>query len=165
MIAASFKKTLFCADTSLLIDLWIEYYPIEHFKDLWKLLDELIEVGRFFAPHEVWNELANKDPSLRKWCRKRQKMFRRPTRADCKHLREILQNDSGCVDKFKRGPHADALVVAIAKGTGAIVVTRERRSGSDSTLIKTRIPTLCKKNNVPCIATVNEFRTAIGWKY
>lgn len=160
----SLKKSTFCVDTSFLIDLWVEYYPIEHFGDLWELLDRMIESGRLFAPHEVWDELANKEPRLREWCERRRKMFRKPTRIDCEHLREILKNNPGCVDKFKRGPHADALVVAMAKSTGTIAVTRERRSGADPNLIKVRIPTLCEKNGVPFVATVNEFRSAIGWK-
>lgn len=164
MTDTSLKKSLFCVDTSLLIDLWVEYYPIEHFGDLWELLEKLIETRRLFTPHEVWDELANKEARLREWCDKRRKMFRKPTRADCEHLKAILKNSPGCVDKYKRGPHADALVVAMAKAAGAIAVTRERRSGSDPKLIKSRIPTLCEKNGVPFIATVNEFRTAIEWK-
>lgn len=158
------RESLYCVDTSFLIDLWVEYYPIEHFGDLWQLLEKLIEHERFFAPHEVWEELAYKEPLLRAWCYKRRNIFRKPSRKDCECLREILKTDPGCVNGFRRGPQADPLVVAMAKASGAVVITRERRSGNDPKLTKTRIPTLCEKNGVQVITTVHEFRSAIGWK-
>lgn len=153
-----------CVDTSFLIDLWVEYYPPKEFSDLWtKVLPDLIERGLFFAPHEVFQELSGKAADLKRWAHSNRKMFRAPTVDSCKALLEILKSDPGCVDRHKRGPHADALVVAMALATGAIAVTRERRDGADPFLRKPRVHTLCRKNKVDCYVTVSEFRKHINW--
>lgn len=153
-----------CVDTSFLIDLWVEYHPPKEWPDLWdEVIPSLIKENLFFAPHEVFQELSGKAASLKKWANKNRKMFRSPDKDTCIILREILKNDPGCVDKYKRGPHADSLVVAMSKASGAVAVTRERRDGSDPNIRKPRIPTLCKKNKVDCYVTVREFREHIGW--
>lgn len=153
-----------CVDTSFLIDLWVEYYPSKDWPDLWdKIIPMLIEQNLFFAPHEVFQELSGKASQLKKWAHKNRKMFRVPNRDTCIVLRDILKQDPGCVDKYKRGPHADSLVVAMSKAFSAIAVTRERRDGSNPALRKPRIPLLCQKNEVECIITVSQFRDHIGW--
>jgi Domain of unknown function (DUF4411) len=153
-----------CVDTSFLIDLWVEYHPPKEWPDLWdSVIPALIKSGLFFAPHEVYQELAGKAAPLRKWAYKNRGMFRFPDRDTCAILRDVLKNDPGCVDRYKRGPHADSLVVAMAKAQQAIAVTRERRDGTNPGLRKPRVHTLCARNKVECYVTVREFRSHIGW--
>ncbi len=153
-----------CVDTSFIVDLWIEYYPPKQWPDLWDdVIPVLIEGGLFFAPHEVFQELSGKAADLKKWTYNNREMFRIPDKNVCIILRDILKQDPGCVDRYKRGPHADSLVVAMAKAFGAVAVTRERRDGSDPTLRKPRVHTLCQKNEVECFVTVREFREHINW--
>ena len=163
MTEGSVLKPL-CIDTSFLIDLWEEFHDPHRFPDLWNdVIPGLIKEGVFFAPREVFEELSNKASGLRKWASKNREMFRLPDREACIVLREILRNDPGCVDIYRRGPHADALVVAMAKSSGAIAVTRERRDGGNIEIRKTRIPRLCTNNEVECFVTVREFREHINW--
>jgi len=153
-----------CVDTSFLIDLWIEYYPPDQFPDLWsEVLPKLIEEDNFFSPHEVFQELSGKAADLKRWAHAHRQMFRMPDQDTCVHLKEILKRNPECVDKFKRGPHADSLVAAMAKATGAIAVTRERRDGSTPSQRKPRVHTLCMQNDIDCFVTVSDFRRHIGW--
>lgn len=156
-----------CVDTSFLVDLWVEYYPPDGQQDWATLWDEvipnLIDRGLFFAPHEVFQELSGKEAELKKWATRHKKMFRNPDKDTCLALLEVLGANPKSVNKHKRGPHADALVVAMAKATGAIAVTRERRDGSEPSAEKPRVPTLCRSAAVDCYVTVREFREHIGW--
>lgn len=153
-----------CIDTSFLIDLWVEYHTPEEWPLLWsEVIPSLIEKNLFFAPHEVYEELSGKAAPLKKWAYDNREMFRIPDKTTCVILRDVLKNNPSCVDRYKRGPHADSLVVAMAKATGAIAVTRERRDGLNPSLRKPKVHTLCKENQVDCYVTVREFRKHIGW--
>ena len=59
--------TIYCIDTSTIIDAGERYYPIDIFPAFWEKLDGLIQAGRLKAPQTLIDELENKDDAWREW--------------------------------------------------------------------------------------------------
>jgi hypothetical protein len=59
--------TIYCIDTSTIIDAGERYYPIDIFPAFWDRLDELIKSGRLKAPQTLIDELEGKDEVWREW--------------------------------------------------------------------------------------------------
>ena len=78
------RLSLYCVDTSALIDGLERYYPEENFPGLWRKIDILIADGRFRISEEVWEELQQKDERAKEWAQPRLDMlfaFPRRTKA------------------------------------------------------------------------------------
>jgi hypothetical protein len=71
--------TLYCIDTSALID-WLErYYPPAAFPAIVAKVDVLIDEGRLFLSAEVWEEVQVKDEAAKTWCTPRKDNLIVPT--------------------------------------------------------------------------------------
>ena len=63
--------SLYCLDTSALIESWWNLYPPDLFPSFWEKLDEAIVNGCFTSPEIVLEELEEKDDKVYAWAKKR----------------------------------------------------------------------------------------------
>jgi Domain of unknown function (DUF4411) len=70
-VAGSIPRSVYCFDTSGMIDGIERFYPIKNFPALWDKVDDLIEEGRLFVSEEAWNEFDDADAVFGAQCRTR----------------------------------------------------------------------------------------------
>ena len=149
---------LYCTDTSSLIEL--KHFPRDVFGSVWTTLEDLIKAKRLFAPHEVFRELQKGDDDIFKWAKAQSGLFIDLDTAQGTLLSEILGRYPAMGAPMKTGPHADPLVIALARtrlnsgGDGCHVVTEEKLKGPGSV----KIPNVCDDFKVPCVNLVGVFR-------
>jgi alpha-D-ribose 1-methylphosphonate 5-triphosphate diphosphatase PhnM len=64
----SLSQTVYCIDTSALVDMRI-VYPLRNFTSVWEKFGKLVEEGKLISPNEVSREIEKRDDDLRKWTR------------------------------------------------------------------------------------------------
>ncbi|MFW6164473.1 MAG: DUF4411 family protein [Planctomycetota bacterium] len=110
---AGSSRTVYCIDTSALIDLKLRY-PRRVFPTLWARLSGLVSADRMIAPVEVKNELMAKDDELSEWARKQDKMFAKCTQRHLALVAEIERGFPDLIDPNKQRADADPFVIALA---------------------------------------------------
>jgi hypothetical protein len=145
----------YCIDTSALIDMHTNHYPPDIFPGLWKDLESLVDQGLLIAPDEVFHEICVKDDGLAKWSKSNKKMFIPLDVDQSQEVSRILEKFPGLVDQNKTIPEADPFLIALAKCRAWTVVTSERPNNS---LVKPKIPNVCKSLNVRWIRLLEFFR-------
>jgi hypothetical protein len=139
--------TVYCIDTSAIIRMWNEAYPIAHFPTLWEHLGQLVAAGRLIAPAEVREELKRIDDGLSKWLTAHKAMFVAIDEAVQIRQKAILAKHKRLVDTRKEHFAADPWVIALALERGADLVTEERPTGSPT---KPNIPDVCRDPDFKC---------------
>ncbi len=152
-------KTVYCFDTSALIQPWNTYYSMEFFPDFWNVIENLAREDILFCTGEVGREIQKKDDSLHAWAKERPFLFREPTEEVQRNLRRILKSHNQLAKEGKDRSRADPWVIAHAIAEGATVVTKE---GFAPRRIK--IPDVCQAYSVPCIDDT-QFVRDIGLKF
>jgi len=116
--------------------------------------------GEVFVIEEVLRELERKDDGIHKWIKDREAMVV-PIDAEVQeYVVEIMSKYSRLVDSKKNRSVGDPWVIALAQARGFTVVTGEKPTG---TLVKPKIPDVCRDLGVSCIGIVDFFRKQ-GWR-
>jgi hypothetical protein len=150
----------FSLDTSGILDAWVRHYPPDVFPTIWSHMDTSATNGEVFVIEEVLRELERKDDGIHKWIKEREAMVV-PIDAEVQgYVVEIMSKYSRLVDSKKNRSVGDPWVIGLAQARGLIVVTGEKATGS---LLKPKIPDVCKDLGLPCIEIVDFFRKQ-GWR-
>jgi hypothetical protein len=147
--------TIYCFDTSALLDAWNRNYPPDVFPQLWAAIEERIASGTVIAPEEVRAEFAKKDDALFKWAKKQQELFSDLDEEQQLSVGEILAQYPKLIDTRRGRSGADPFVIALARVRGAVVVTGENDDGSAE---RPKIPTVCGAFNVRSIKVLEFIR-------
>ncbi len=140
-------ETTYCIDTSSWIDAKT-IYPISNFPSLWDKLDALVTNKQIISPHEVYDELKQKDDEVFNWVNKRKQIFRVLDEEQVAVAQEIMTKFPGLIDEQKEIPDADPFVIALAivenknlalMGEKCMVVTGEKPGSRN----KPKIPDVC----------------------
>jgi hypothetical protein len=150
----------FCFDTSALLDAWVRHYPPDVFPTIWERMDQAARAGEIFVIEEVVTELKRKDDGIYKWVEERESMIVSIETDIQSCLVEIMKKYPRLVDTKKNRSGCDPWVIALARVRGLSVVSAEKASGS---LIKPKIPDVCKDLTVPYVEVVDFFRKQ-GWR-
>jgi len=163
---ASSTQTVYCIDTSALIEL-DKTYPPSVFAGLWSDLESLVAVGRLLAPAEVRKEIQSWDVRLFRWARQNKRMFVRPAARQLRFVAEVISEFPGLVEQAKQPAEADPFVIALALAkregslfrTDHVVVSMEKRSSG-----RPKIPNVCDHYGIEHIAVADMFEKE-GWCY
>lgn len=150
----------FCFDTSAILDAWVRHYPPDVFLTIWERMDQAAKSGEIFVIDEVVAELKRKDDGIYEWIAKRESMIVSIETDIQARLVEIMAKYPRLVDTKKNRSGCDPWVIALAQARGHSVVSAEKASGS---LIKPKIPDVCKDLTVPYVEVVDFFRKQ-GWR-
>ena len=88
----------YCLDTNVFIEAWNRYYSMELCPQYWRILDDLAQQRRIFAPIEVKREIEKSDDGLHEWLRKRPYFFRDIDLRVQRELRRIMASHGRLVD-------------------------------------------------------------------
>ena len=123
-------------------------------------MDASASNGDIFVIEEVLRELEKKDDGIHQWIKEREAMVV-PIDAEVQgYVVEIMSKYSRLVDSKKNRSVGDPWVIALAQARRLTVVTGEKATGS---LLKPKIPDVCKDLGLPCIEIVDFFRK-LGWR-
>jgi uncharacterized protein DUF4411 len=123
-------------------------------------MDQAAKAGEILVIEEVVTELKRKDDGIYKWIEDREFMIVSIETDIQSCLVEIMAKYPRLVDTKKNRSGCDPWVIALARVRGLSVVSAERASGS---LIKPKIPDVCKDLSVPYVEVVDFFRKQ-GWR-
>jgi Domain of unknown function (DUF4411) len=140
-------STIYCSDTSTLIQSWVWDYRPSVFIGVWERLEAMVEEETRISSSEVLLELAKKQDEVHKWAKRRTKMFVQIDEAVQNEVRAVLRAYPRLIDTKKGRSGADPFVIALARIRGASVLTDERPSGN---LNKPKIPDVCQALGVEC---------------
>ena len=165
------RRTIYCVDTSALIDL-ARQYPRNVFPGLWRELDALVDAGRLIAPVEVKKEIEQGEDLLSQWARRRRRMFVGLTPAQLAWLTRILEAFPAFAGEAKPPPYADPHVIALVLSRRSegrqvlfpqaehVVVTHERPNPKG----KPRMPDVCRHYQIECIRLPELFQRE-NWRF
>lgn len=139
------STSVYCLDTSALIDGLERYYPAENFPGIWNEVDLLIDQGRVLISEEVYLEASKKDAVVKSWCDERKDSILVETDATiAAEVAEILKDHPKLVGVMKDRSRADPFVIAVARLRSAAVVTGESHGSAN----KPKIPFVCEDRGV-----------------
>lgn len=147
--------TIYCFDTSALLDAWNRNYPPDVFPQLWRAIEESIASGVVIAPEEVRVEFAKKDDALLKWAKKQRGLFCDLDSEQQVSAGEILAQFPKLIDTRRGRSGADPFVIALARVRHAVVVTGEN---DDGTVERPKIPTVCSALGIRSIKVLEFIR-------
>lgn len=146
---------LYSIDTSSLVAAWYERYPHDLFPSFWKQLETLIHGGKAKCVDEVREELTKKNDELFDWTIGMRGLFHPLTVEVQMATSRILSHPEHqkLTNTVKGRGRADPFVIALAKVSGASVVTEERSAPT-----KMKIPDVCAALDVRCISLLQLMR-------
>ena len=158
------SQTVYCIDTSILIDL--KRYPRDIF-GVWQSLEDMIAKDLAIAPKQVREELKAWDDELYPWAVRQRKMFKPLTRKQANCVAEIVGKFPDLAHTDRRVEAADPFVIALALaekraslfGKDYVVVSSERRKPG-----RIRIPDACEHFDLRCLMLF-DFMRAEGWTF
>jgi Domain of unknown function (DUF4411) len=154
------SPSIYCIDTSSVIDWHERFYPPESFPSLVPLVDDLIEANRLLMSEEVFLELQAKTAAAGTWCDARKDKLVLPTDASvATAVRDVLREHPRLVGALKNRNRADPFVIAVARLKGAVVVTGEVGGTAD----RPKIPYVCGQLGIRCLGFVDLIK-AEGWR-
>jgi hypothetical protein len=151
--------TIYCIDTSTVIDAGERYYPIDIFPAFWDKLDGLIQAGRLKAPQTLIDELEAKDDAWRAWVyERREQMIWAIDEPIQEALFKVMPVYAGVVanlDSIK----GDPFFVAAALAKGATLITSEKPKKGN-----VKIPRICDSLGVAWSPLLDVVR-AERWRF
>ena len=152
-------SSVYCVDTSAIIDAGERYYPIDIFPAFWDKLDGLIEAGRLKAPQTLIEELESKDDAWRAWVYERRDAMIWPIdEAIQDALARVMPVYASAVlnlDSIK----GDPFFVAAAMANNATLITSEKPKKGN-----VKIPRICDALGVKWSPMLDVVR-AEGWRF
>ncbi len=145
---------MYVLDTNIYSAL-LNNFPFKITQEFWVPLEYFIENGEVISTMEVYKELSAKfesDSSKWKWIHDRRNHFLIPTNEQCKIMQNIFK-----VKKFrenikeknmrKGNPEADTFLIALAKVSNSVVVTKEKYRPNSP-----KIPNMCEHFKIEYIS-------------
>ncbi|MBK7548408.1 MAG: DUF4411 family protein [Burkholderiaceae bacterium] len=151
--------TIYCIDTSTIIDAGERYYPIDIFPAFWEKLDGLIQAGRLKAPQTLIDELENKDDAWREWVYSRKSIMiwpiDEPIQTAMSRVMPVYVETISNLNSVK----GDPFFIAASIAHHATLITSEK-------LIRgsIKIPKICDRLGVKWSPLLNVVR-AEGWQF
>ncbi|MCC7540918.1 MAG: DUF4411 family protein [Deltaproteobacteria bacterium] len=153
------RVAAYCFDTSVFVDPWRRYFPKATFPSLWERMAALLRSGAVLASESVYADIKRKPDDLHAWVKEHALgIFRADDEAVQREMKKILRIHPKLVS-LSHG-HSDPFVIAHAVLTGTTVVTQERHRS----LVKPKIPDVCRALGVPCIAPL-DLMAAEHWSF
>lgn len=123
-------------------------------------MEQAAQAGQIWIMDEVVTELKRKDDGVYQWVKGRDTIIVPIDEDIQKHLVGVMKLYPRLVDTKRNRSGCDPWVIALAKARSLSVVTAEKASGS---LIKPKIPDVCKDMGIPCVEVI-EFYRKQGWR-
>lgn len=142
-------------DTSALLDGYTRLYPPDVFPQLWDNIDRLINQEELRATSMVLFELERKDDDVLAWAKSRDELFVEVDEEIQEIVAQIMGKFPRLVAEGGQRNLADPFVIAFARQHKLIVITAERRSGSEK---KPTIPYICREMGVKHISLLQLIR-------
>jgi predicted nucleic acid-binding protein len=129
----------YVVDTNVLITL-MAYHPPDKpaYRAIWDEIAALIKQKNIFSAMEVYKEIirySGKSDQLKKWAISHKKrFFISPNEETCQLAQDIIKKFPALLDKKKLQtgePDADPFLIALAKSSGATIITQERKDLPD----------------------------------
>ncbi len=159
------SSSLYCIDTSVLIEAHQRLAPMDVYPSFWARFEELVRNGRAISPDEVLHEIKKKDDAVHTWCKNLNgtcdTFFCPLEEAVQDFASEVLGQFPKLVDERQGKGQADPFVIALARVRRATVVTQERKTGS---VDRPKIPDACDHYKIPWLPLVDLMR-AEGWRF
>jgi hypothetical protein len=142
------RPTIYCIDTSSILEWFVRRYPPELLPSLPAKVEALIAAGRLRAPKAVMDEIRSGDECHR-WARAQTALFVEESVSVQGIVRRLMQTHHDPTRPTKGINGADPFVIAMAKdgGAGWIVVSDEHPGSAESR----KIPFVCSVESVECI--------------
>lgn len=153
-----FPKTVYCIDTSSLINL--KPYRRDVFPTIWNKLENMIKNGELLSHLEVYKEIEAVKDVIHNWCKNNKKMFRDVDECQIQKLQDVKrQYDRNYWENEinKTSPWADPWLIALSICEKAIIVADEKNAPN-------RIPVISAVFGVKCLGLLDFFKE-IGIKY
>lgn len=150
----------FSLDTSGLLDAWVRHYPVDVFPTIWSHMELAAKNGEILVIDEVVLELKRKDDGIYTWIEVQEAMVVPIDKEVQQHLSDVMGKYPRLVDTRKNRSGCDPWVIALAQARSLTVVTGEKSTGS---LVRPKIPDVCKDLGIPCISVIDFFRKQ-GWR-
>lgn len=155
--------SIYWLDGGVLITAYKGVYAPELVPGFWSFIDAQLRLGTVRMPKMSWEEIADGNDGLAKWCKDRRSIGHFCVKAcDCPDVEKyqtliadfvIANNSQQAAADFLRG--ADPWVIAYALATGGYVVTEELRRAYKS---KIKIQHVAKAKNAPFRVTCKNTR-------
>jgi Domain of unknown function (DUF4411) len=153
--------SIYCIDTSSVLEWFIRTYPPVIFPGLQNRIEELISTGRLRAPKAVLDEIRPGDDCYR-WAKSQTTLFIEESASVQRIVAQLMATHFN-PDKPSKGINgADPFVIAMAKAGGPhwIVVCDEHHGTSENR----KIPFVCSSEKINCI-TFQGMMLAEGWQF
>ena len=149
------EETIFCIDTSALVDLH-KYYGQDRMPELWAELDELLHIDKIISHKIVFDELttnAKRPSSLSRWVTSKRSNFKDMTGIQAQHVASIIIQFPGLIDPKHEKDQADpwliALVLEQRSQSSLFMPNQEIIMVSQEDKLSTRkIPAVCKHYDI-----------------
>jgi hypothetical protein len=145
-------RTVWCLDTSALVNPWNKTYPPDVAPGYWEGLVRILAENRLVASEEVRNEIEQVADDLLAWTKANITYWYPITDAVQNIVRRVMASHPKLVDARKGRSRADPFVIGSAAAAGATVVTTEEHG----TVGKPKIPYVCEAYKIRSV-TVLEF--------
>lgn len=123
-------------------------------------MDKAAQHGEILLIDEAILEIKRKDDGIYQWVKAREAMIVPIDEEVQKRLSGIMNKYPRLVDTRKNRSGCDPWVIALAEARSLTVVTGEKSTGS---LIRPKIPDVCKDMGIPSIEIIDFFRKQ-GWR-
>ena len=158
-----FPKTVYCIDTSSLINLippWKkDVYRRDVFPTIWEKLESMIKNGELTSPLEVYEEIKVGQDEIYEWCKNNKKMFRDIDDCQRQKLQDVKRQyeKNYWENEINKPRWADPWVIALAICDRTIIVADEKN-------VQNKISFIADKFNIKCFKLLDLFKE-IGIKY
>lgn len=152
--------SLYCIDTSVLIDCWWNLYRPRAFPAFWRRLDEAIGRGAVIAPLLVLKELERQDDDVLAWAKARPQLFH-PLTDDVQRVQQaIVRRFPAMVNEENGRSMCDPWVIGLAQLRQCPVVSQEKLSKRRNP----HMPNVCVDLGIPYL-NVADMIDDIGWVF
>jgi hypothetical protein len=153
--------SIYCIDTSSLLQWFVDTYPPTIFPGLQTRVEQLTAAGRLRSPKAVLDEIRPGD-DCHIWAKGQTVLFVEESVAVQRIVRQLMATHHNATKPQKGINGADPFVIAMAKDGGAQhVVVADEHPGS---LENRKIPFVCNIEKIRCI-TFQQMMLAEGWQF
>lgn len=156
-------KTVFCIDTSSIIEARSVRYPVPVFPSLWEKVETAISEGLIISPEIVRDELKRNDPACHTWAKSQSGLFIAPDESLIKGVQAILKVHRKLVDENLSYEQADPYIISLAQIRECTVVTEEKPAPAQKKR-KDKIPDICRSLGIT-VTTFIGMVEKFGWKF